>query len=700
MSLPRQHPSPALRAHVFSRSGGVCQRPACDAQITMETFHVAHLRARANDGLLHEDNLEAWCSRCNLALGAANAEDRRLPPREWQLAAIDRVVEPIVRNGAATVSAAPGAGKTVFAGLVFETLRELDIVDRMLVFVPRRGLADQWAGALAKHRHLEVKPHSPIERQGQCGVVVTYQSLGNRDALSAHQNQVQFRRTLIVLDEVHHVGERPDGHLPTWARNISLLAGDVERHSLNVSGVLNLSGTLWRSAKGERITTVRYRTVDENRLQSLVDFEVTVAELVARGELRPLDLYRMDAQVRIADYRNLEHVEGDLSDLDEKPARAVMASLGKIDEWRTAFVAAVLDRLEVAHRALEGHHVKALIVASRQDHARAFYEEVDKQMTERGLRPLAALAITDEADAQATLDNFRAQKRVGVLCTVDMAGEGYDCPDITVVGYASNKLTSLYVRQVTARAMRVTTRERELETVIPAAIVVPDAQELVEQLVTYLAPFTYEVLIPENGDDDRDRAEPEPKGPPQLPLPRFVLESARPDGNDTVTVAYADGSQEDVDSSIAQRLAIELERANVKGIFAPRVIAASRRTVGDLLSAKPFDRQNTDAAVLERLTTGTEAVAKAEATRSATIEERARMLQDQIAKWAGWWAKNGDSPPSYFNRAVNEGAGIKNGNRKGASINQLLTARRIAREQIALCCQRKNIKKPRDLDEK
>jgi superfamily II DNA or RNA helicase len=252
--------------------------------------------------------------------------------------------------------------------------------------------------------------------------------------------------------------------LPAWARNVTELAGDVENNSLHVAGVLNLSGTLWRSDQREKISTVRYRTLDDNRLESLVDFEVTVAELVARGELRPIDLYRLSAHVRLADYQNLEHVEGDLSDLDEKPARAAMASLSAIGSWRSSFVTSVLDRLEVAHGALEGHHVKGLIVANRQDAARAFHAEVNRQMTDRGLRPLAEIAISDDGpEAQRKLENFRAQRRVGVLCTVDMAGEGYDCPDIAVIGWASNKLTSLYVRQVTARAMRVTGRERELE---------------------------------------------------------------------------------------------------------------------------------------------------------------------------------------------------------------------------------------------
>jgi superfamily II DNA or RNA helicase len=697
VTTPRQSPSAALRALVFSRSDGICQH--CGRPIAMETFHVAHQRSHAHGGPLHESNLEAWCAPCNLTWGNRDVADRRLPPREWQLAALDGIVEKIMKTGAATVSAAPGAGKTVFSGLVFEALREIGVVDRMLAFVPRRGLVTQWVDSMAKQRHLQLKPNSPIERTGQVGAVVTYQSLNNRDALDAHRTQVAHKRTLLVLDEVHHVGEPIGGSLPTWARNVAALAGDIEGE-LNVTGVLNLSGTLWRSARGERISTVRYRTLDDNRLESLVDFEVTVAELVARGELRPIDLYRLDAHVKLADYQNLEHVVGDLSDLDEKPARAAMSSLSTIGEWRSAFVTAVLDRLQDAHKALDGHHAKALIVAARQDHARELSQEVDRQMRDRGLRPLASLAITDEPDAQATLEDFRQQKRVGVLCTVDMAGEGYDCPDIAVVGWASNKLTSLYVRQVTARAMRVTGRERQLERIIPAGVVLPDVQELVEQLVSYLAPFTHEVLVPEEGEG-RDEPTIDGSGSgnsPLLPLTRYVLEEARPDSDETVTVAYADGSQEDVDAAVARTLAKELERLNVKGIYAPRVIAASRRTVGELLAARPFERQQADAAVLEQLTSGSQAVANAEADRTRTIEEQAVMLQSQLSRMAGWWQYNGDTSPAIFNSAVNEAAGIKGGKRKTASVNQLLAARRFAREHISSYCARTGRKMPRNWD--
>lgn len=695
---PRPQPSRAFREMIFSRSDGHCQRQNCGRPIELETFHVAHRRSHAHGGPLDESNAEAWCQPCNYHLGSRDAGDSRVTPRQWQLEALDKVLHAIARGGAATVSAAPGAGKTVLAGLAFEALRDLGLVDRMVAVVPRRALADQWAQKLTAQRHVELKPHSAIERRGQAGVVVTYQSLANPNALEVHQTQAERARTLLVLDEVHHVGERPSGMLPAWARNVGLLAGNVAAHDLHVAGVLNLSGTLWRSRQDERISTVLYRTLTDNRLESLVDFDVTVEELVGRGELRPIDLYRLGAQVRLSDYQSLETVVGDLSDLDEQPARAAMRSLSSVREWRTAFVSSVLNRLEAAHRALDGYHAKALIVAHSQDAARDLRDEVDQQMRERGLRPLAELAVTDEPDSAAVLDSFKRQKRPGVLCTVDMAGEGYDCPEITVIGWASNKLTSLYVRQVTARAMRVTDQERELGYVIPAAVVIPDVPELVDQLVAYLAPYTHEVLVPSPEELGRQRGEEPIRGDkPMLAFPRYVLEEAQPDADETVTIALGDGSREDVDAETARVLAAQLERFNVHGIWAARIIAATRATVGDLLSARPFDRPGADLTALEQLATGVRAVADAGVTRSSSIEEQAGMLQRQVDGWAKWWQMNGDSPASHFNRTVNGEAGIRDGKRATASVEQLARARDIARMLINAYCERTDTKPPRGM---
>src|SRR5262245_25071840 len=96
------------RELIFARSDGVCQcdgacglhEGRCTTEITMETFHQAHLRSRAHGGSDHKSNLEAWCSRCNLTLNARDARDPRIAPREWQLRELDKIVGAISRTGA------------------------------------------------------------------------------------------------------------------------------------------------------------------------------------------------------------------------------------------------------------------------------------------------------------------------------------------------------------------------------------------------------------------------------------------------------------------------------------------------------------------------------------------------------------------------------------------------------------------------
>jgi hypothetical protein len=90
------------RERLFADSGGQCQRAGCQASITFETMHVAHLRARANGGTLADDNVSAWCAPCNWKNGATDVEDTRVQPREWQIEALQVIVNKILMEGAAT----------------------------------------------------------------------------------------------------------------------------------------------------------------------------------------------------------------------------------------------------------------------------------------------------------------------------------------------------------------------------------------------------------------------------------------------------------------------------------------------------------------------------------------------------------------------------------------------------------------------
>jgi superfamily II DNA or RNA helicase len=689
---PRKRPPRAQRERIYQRSGGACER--CGEPIDIDAFHVAHLRSHAHGGALVDENLEAWCLPCNLKQGAEDVRDTRTSPRAWQVKALNRVVARITRDGDATVSAAPGAGKTIFAGLVFEALYDADVIDRMVVIAPRLTLIGQWHTALRAHRHIELKPGAEVERPGQDGVIVTYQSL-SIETVGVHRRQAELERTLLVLDEVHHVGEsHRDGSRPAWARNVAELAGEVDG-DLHVAGVLNLSGTLWRTAPDQRISTVRYeQAVDgygrpiPNKIQSRVDAEVTAEELIDAGQLRPIDLHRIDGRVEMFETAKLEMVQSDMADLDEEPARATLRELAAQSSWRQRFVAKILAQLQAAHAALGGHPVKALIVAATQDDARLFADEVDQQMRDLHLSPLAEIAISEDGpEATLTLERFRRSNRVGVLCCVDMAGEGYDCPDIAVVGYATNKLTHLYVMQVIARAMRVTDVEREMGQVIPAAIIVPEVAVLIDTLKKYLAPISHEIMLEQQAERrDREHKESDGNGVPRLVDQPYIIESVIPT-QERITIPLKDGQS--ATFTVEQIAGVEpyFEKYKVPTVLYPRVLAGMADYLTDEAQRNPFDPKISGAR--DRVTT----------RESMSDEQICKKQERELNHLERWWAKNGDGSVARFAGRANAEAGIGNGKRGSASAKQLTVALQFERDWVARYCEVNNLPLPRRMKE-
>jgi superfamily II DNA or RNA helicase len=684
---PRHRLTRAQRERIFIRSGGICERNACTTAIDMDTFHVAHLRAHSNGGALVDENLAAWCSRCNLTLGARDACDTRLAPREWQLRALDKVVQMIARSQVATVAAAPGAGKTVFASLVFEALWEADLVDRMVVLAPRATIVFQWHDSLYRSRHIQIRPGAEVERHGERGVVVTYQSL-NQETVEIHRLQSERARTLFVLDEVHHVGEPENS---AWARYITDLVGDV-RGEIHPVGVLNLSGTLWRSNGAERISTVRYELDDGGKILSAVDFEVTAAELIRDGQLRPVDLFRPGAIVDLAHLEGERRIISPIADLDDRDAaRAAIRELPTDPAWRDRFVETVLERLKRRHRDFGNGPAKALIVARRIDQARAFQESANRLMRQHGMTSIAELAVSSDADARRTLERFRTMSRPGVLCTVDMAGEGYDCPDIVVVGFATNKLTPLYVRQVVARAQRVTQYERDkIGHPIPAAIVIPDVKQLVEVMSAILEPMRHEVA-----DADPESQSVTRSGQGILPLPKYQLDGVDEyvDGDARVT-GETDG---DVAMALVAAVEPEARRVGLPESDAPRMIVAVRGALTTRRETRPFDPLSASEVALA------DALALDDAPQRSTepvieplsIERTARGLREQLGGLGKWWSLHGDTPIGVFQMEVNRAGNIRAGGRSNASIEQLRAALRYARTLISARCQEAELPRPR-----
>jgi hypothetical protein len=169
----RRRLSSGEAAQLFARAGGRCQR--CGEALGVE-WHQAHLVSFRNGGATDLAKMEAWCRDCNLRQGKADAVDAPdLRPRTWQAEALDPILERIWQTGTATLHASPGAGKTLFAAMVFRLLRAAGLVDRMVVVVPNRALLRQWARALAGVGvHLDWEPRDGfLEHPRTVGAVVT-----------------------------------------------------------------------------------------------------------------------------------------------------------------------------------------------------------------------------------------------------------------------------------------------------------------------------------------------------------------------------------------------------------------------------------------------------------------------------------------------------------------------------------------------
>ena len=126
--------------------------------------------------------------------------------RAWQ----EEALAEYHRRGARDflVSATPGAGKTAFALRLASELLQARVIDRVTVVAPTEHLKVQWADA-AHRAGIRLDPrfsnkHSRESRPFH-GVAVTYAQIAVRPSL--HKALTESKRSLVILDEVHHGGD-------------------------------------------------------------------------------------------------------------------------------------------------------------------------------------------------------------------------------------------------------------------------------------------------------------------------------------------------------------------------------------------------------------------------------------------------------------------------------------------------------------
>ena len=631
---------------LYERAQGKCQR--CGNPLDAN-WHASHLVAHTNGGATLLENMQAWCRGCNLSVGARDVMAVHEPTlRGWQAEHLQFVLELLFDQGMATVQAAPGAGKTVFAGIIAKRLLAAGLIERVVVVVPNKALLGQWTRALGGtlQIHLDPKPRDGfLEISDTVGCVVTYQSL-NEITAACHHRRAQEYPTLVIFDEVHHIGDEA-----SWGKAVRHFVGNPGISSPTVAAVLNMTGTLWRTTNKHKIGTIKYESTIENGQEVLTahaDVRVSTRRLIG-SELRPVDLHAYSTTAQVIDLKAGEITTGTIADLDKRQRAAVKAAAFNHPDFLAGFCLAAVQRLVWQQEALgEGEHLKMLYVATDQNAARLAADTLNKIAHNRHF---ARLVISDEPGNLATLSRAAEAATQCAIVTVNMVTEGFDCPEISTIAYASNVVTPLRVAQVMARAMRITRTERQRGDLLPAQILIPDDPILREAFEEGIAEadvhsFTQSGSVtacfpPGSGDGGGSG-------------PRFqLLDIGDIQLRESIVLGEEDGTV------AATELATSEDRCRALGIpvvYAPRVVVFARRTP-----------------LAERVAEQTR-----KQTREAGPRERNEIRRHSIARLARTMAHHVEHDPRYtgpgaFQAKANDAAGVPNGERDMASEEQLAT---------------------------
>jgi superfamily II DNA or RNA helicase len=371
------------------------------------------------------------------------------PLRAWQAEAIEKYETEAPTDF--LVTATPGAGKTTFGLALAERLRAARVIDRVIVVAPTDHLRTQWADA-AVQRGLLLDPNLTNGvgriRDGAHGYVTTYAQVAARPIL--HRGRTEAKRTLVILDEVHHAGD-------------SLAWGDAVYEAFDPARRrLSLTGTPFRTKPTERIPFVTYRAAGPGELVSEADYSYGYREALADGVVRPVVF------AAYAGTSRWMNSAGDVlaAELGEDSTRALedaawRTALNPAGGWVPHVIAAIDDR--ISHLRETGMPDAAgLLLASDQDAARA-YAAIAKKVT--GEKPMVILS--DDPKASLRISEFEHGQHRLAVC-VRMVSEGVDIPRAAVLGFLTSYRTPLFFAQAVGRVVRARGPQETATVYLPA----------------------------------------------------------------------------------------------------------------------------------------------------------------------------------------------------------------------------------------
>ncbi|HTJ39894.1 MAG TPA: DEAD/DEAH box helicase [Dactylosporangium sp.] len=392
--------------------------------------------------------------------------------------------------------ATPGAGKTTFALRVALELFGDGTIDNLTVVTPTEHLKNQWAQAAARvgidldagFRNSDVHAAADFH-----GTVVTYAQVGIAPAV--HKRRTVTRRTLVVLDEIHHAGDSK-----SWGDGVKAAFEPAVRR-------LMLTGTPFRSDDNP-IPFVEYERGSDGIARSRSDTVYGYSEALRDGVVRPVIFLAYSGETRwrtsAGDELAARLGEPMTQDLI---AQAWRTALDPTGDWMQQVLRAADARLQKL-RADGMPDAGGLVIASDQQSARAYAKVLSELTGEK-----AVVVLSDDVGASGRIAAFSASSERWMVA-VRMVSEGVDIPRLAVGVYATSASTPLFFAQAIGRFVRARKPGETATVFVPS---VPHLLELASELEAQRNHVLGERKAKEGFDDDEvERANREEKASGEL----------------------------------------------------------------------------------------------------------------------------------------------------------------------------------------
>jgi superfamily II DNA or RNA helicase len=403
----------------------------------------------------------AHASHLSPAYPARAARGTAARLRAWQQAALDAYLRHEPRDFLTV--ATPGAGKTTYALRLAGELLDRRVVERVIVVAPTEHLKTQWAQAAAAvgiSLDPEFSGSRAMTSSDHLGIAVTYAGVAANPLL--YRRRVEDRRTLVILDEVHHAGD-------------SLSWGESVREAFEpATKRLALTGTPFRSDVNP-IPFVSYAPGPDGVPRSAADHTYGYGDALRDNVVRPVMFLaysgRMRWRTRAGDEVSAVLGADQAKDVTQQAWRTALDPQG---EWIPQVLRAADRRLTEMRKHVPD--AAGLVIASDQTKARAYAKQLEAIT---GQKP--TVVLSDDPGSGGRISAFGAGNDRWMVA-VRMVSEGVDVPRLMVGVYATSASTPLYFAQAVGRFVRARRRGETASVFLPSVpVLLKLAGELEEE---------------------------------------------------------------------------------------------------------------------------------------------------------------------------------------------------------------------------